>query len=105
MTLVWVCLDRAVLDVISSIPNDDIDARATVSLFIVVSSTFSSEAISTSGPGMAICTVFARRCHSACVVNLGIKTYQKPARCGSSRPYQGHVHHPLPVSPHSPFLD
>jgi len=31
MTLVKVCLDLAVLDVISSKPNDDIDARADVS--------------------------------------------------------------------------
>jgi hypothetical protein len=61
MTLVCVCLDLAVLEVISSSPNDDIDARAAVSLYIVVSLTFSPEAICISRPALSICTVFARR--------------------------------------------
>ena len=71
MTLVWVCLDLAVLEVISSIPNDDIDARAAVSLDRLVSLTFPPEAICISWPTMGICTVLARRCPSASIVKVG----------------------------------
>jgi hypothetical protein len=72
MTLVWVCLDRAVLEVISSSPDDDIEARAAVSLYILVSLTFSSESIGINRPAMSICTVFTRRCRLACIINLGM---------------------------------
>jgi hypothetical protein len=61
MTLVCVCLDLAVLEVISSSPNDDIDARAAVSLYIVVSLTFASEAVCIGRSALSIGTVFARR--------------------------------------------
>jgi hypothetical protein len=61
MTLVCDCLDLAVLEVISSSPNDDIEASAAVSLYIVVSLTFSSEAVCIGRSALSICTVFARR--------------------------------------------
>jgi hypothetical protein len=87
MTLVWVCLDRAVLEVISSSPNDDIDARAAVSSCTVILHTFSSEAISISWPALRICTVFASRCGSACIANLGMVDVPEspPMKCKLSR--------------------
>lgn len=65
MTLVKVCLDLAVLDVNSSIPNEDIDVRAVVNYYIVVPLTFSPKPIRISRPALGICPVFAGSCYSA----------------------------------------
>jgi len=65
MTLVKVCLDLAVLDVNSSNPNEDIDARAVVNCYIVVSLTFSPKPIRISRAALGICPVFTGSYHSA----------------------------------------
>jgi hypothetical protein len=58
MTLVWVCLDLAVLDVISIIEIDEIDARATVSFHLCLKLTFTSEPICLGGSRMGRRSIF-----------------------------------------------